>query len=265
MHTDRSDGRFPVDEVLARCARGGLDVVAITDHDLGPPLEPGPRDIEGRSIHLLGAAEISGMHDGHEHHLLVYFATAIPTAFHAFCAAQCRERAERYERAAARLGLYGLPPVPDDARRGERALTRLHLARALVTAGHAASIRDAFDRYLSERHGIVPPFALTFTDAIRIARSHGGITSWAHPSRQDAERYTAELAAAGLEGMEALRPSLDSEHRRVLRKIAHRHGLWLTGGSDWHGWTDEHQLGLFRVTGHEIAGFVQRLGDAAAA
>jgi len=265
LHTDRSDGRFPPEDVLARCARGGLDVVAITDHDLGPPVEPGPRVIEGRALHLLGAAEISGMHGGREHHLLVYFAKPIPEAFHAFCAGQCRERAARYERAVARLGLAGLPPASDEARRGERSLTRLHLAQHLVAAGHAASLRDAFGRFLSERHGIVPPFELAFTEAIRIARSHGGVTAWAHPPREDAEACTADFVAAGLEGMEVLRPSLDSEERRVLRKIAQRHGLWFTGGSDWHGWTDEHQLGLFRVMGREIEGFVQRLGSAAAA
>ncbi len=265
LHTDRSDGRFPPEDVLARCARAGLDAIAITDHDLGPPLSPGPHVVDGRSIHLLGAAEISGMHGDREYHLLVYFAGPIPPAFHAFCAGQCRERADRYERAVARLGVAGLPPASDDARRGERALTRLHLAQHLVEAGHAASIRDAFARFLSERHGMVPPFELPFTEAIRIARSHGGLTVWAHPSREDAERYTAELAAAGLEGMEVLRPSLDAKERRALRKIADRHGLLLTGGSDWHGWTDEQQLGLFRVTGREIEAFVQRIGGTLAA
>lgn len=265
LHTDRSDGRFPPEDVLERCARGGLDAVAITDHDLGPPLDPGRHVVAGRPIHLLGAAEISGMHDGREHHLLVYFAAAIPDAFRAFCTAQCQERAGRYEKTVQRLGLAGLPPPSDAARRGDLSLTRLHLAHHLVAAGHATSVRDAFARLLSERHGNVPPFDLPFTDAIRVARSHGGITSWAHPARADAERYTETFAAAGLQGMEVFRPSVDAEMRRVLRRIATRHGLLLTGGSDWHGWTDEQQLGLFRVTGREIEAFVKLIGAPAVA
>ena len=36
LHTNRSDGRFEPEEVLRRCAASGLEVVALTDHPLGP-------------------------------------------------------------------------------------------------------------------------------------------------------------------------------------------------------------------------------------
>jgi 3',5'-nucleoside bisphosphate phosphatase len=211
---------------------------------------------------VIGGAEVSGMHEGREFHLLAYFPGEIPDGFRTFCTEQCARRAERYAEATTRLPFRDLPAPSDAARRGEVALTRLHLAQALVAAKHVTNTREAFARFLGERHGHVPPIALSFVDAIRVSRSFGALTSWAHPSRKDAETHAAPFAAAGMQGLEVLRPGVSSEDRRVLRKIAARHGLFLTGGSDWHGWGDDGQLGLFQVLGREIESFVGALAAA---
>src|SRR5690606_6371890 len=139
-----------------------------------------------------------------------------------------------------------------------RALTRLHLAHRLVERGMAVSSSDAFSRYLSERHGHVPRLSFPMVDAIRLARSHGGITSWAHPSVPDVERYLGTFVAAGLQGIAGLRPCLDSRDRNYFRRTARRHGLFLTGGSDWHGWSDA-SPGLFRLQATELRDFLDTL------
>lgn len=238
------------------CAAGGLDVIALTDHDLAPALAPGPREIDGRPLHLIAGTELSGVLDGREYHVLVYFPGEIPPAFRAFCAAQCRERAERYDLARASLGL---PPSPDPtAADGARALTRLHLAHALIDAGLVRSRTEAFTQHLGDHHGKVRPLSLPFDEAIRVARDAGGLTSWAHPPRPALDRYVERLVAAGLQGLEGLRPGMSSDERKHVRKVANRFGLYLTGGSDWHGW-DANRPGLFRVTAAEIQGFVDAL------
>lgn len=263
LHTDRSDGRYPEDEVLERCARGGLEVVALTDHDLATALEPGLHQFGSRQLHLIAGAEVSGMHEGREFHLLVYFPGQIPEGFRDFCHDQVRGRARRYETAVARLGLPDLPGATDAARAGDKALTRLHLAHALVEAGHTVTVAEAFMRFLGDTLGHVPPIDIAYVDAIRIARSFGGVTSWAHPTAADAERYGATFTAAGLQGLEVLRPRLPGSERRALRRVARRLGLFVTGGSDWHGWTHPDDLGLFSVRRHEIGGFLDALHRAA--
>lgn len=259
MHSTRSDGRFDVDDVLVRAARGGLDVIAITDHDLAPALRPGIHEVEGRRIRVLGGAEMSGVHEASEFHLLVYFPGEVPDGFVAFCQSRCQERARRYATTVERLGFPGMPSPTQDAREGTVSLTRLHLAKALVEAGHVTSRAEAFSRFLSNRAGIVPTISLGFVEAIRAARTWGGITSWAHPPIDAVDRYVAEFAAAGLHGLEALRPTVSGPHRRRLRAAARRHGLLLTGGSDWHGWGDAEDLGLFRVEARDIRDFVDLL------
>ena len=262
MHTNRSDGRFAPDDVLARCARGGLDCVALTDHDLPPDISPGLHEIEGKSLLLLGGAEMSGSYAGREVHLLVYFAGDIPERFRSFCADATAARARRYDQAIANLGLPDLPTSDEAARRGEHALTRYHLAYALVAAGHAKTPWDAFDRLLNAEAGMVPAIEVDLIDALRAAHDVGGVTVWAHPPTEQVKEHAATLAREGLDGLEVLRPRLPSRDRRALRKAARELGLCVTGGSDWHGWTRPDDLGLFAVHRSELVSFFGALQSA---
>ena len=258
LHTTRSDGAFSPEEALLKCARGGLDIVALTDHDLVNDITPGLQRVGGRDLWVIAGAEISGMHEGTEYHLLVYFPGVVPEPFKALCRQQCEERAQRYDIAIQNLAVSGLVASDPIARAGHRALTRLHLARGLVAAGHATHVGDAFARFVGNRTGTVPHLTLSFTEAIRVATECGGLTSWAHPNPDDIERHLSTLVAAGLHGVEALRPTTTRRTRNILRRAAKRHGLFLTGGSDWHGWAGA-QVGLFGLQMHEISGFVDAL------
>ena len=260
LHSDRSDGRYPFETVVDRCLSGNLDLIAITDHDLTPPISPGFIERDGRRLFLIGAAEISGFHAETEQHLLVYFPGEIPGEFRDTCRELSKARAQRYDTAIGRLGIE-LPPADEAARRGERALTRHHLARAMVTAGHARDLRAAFAGPLNRTHGRVPTVELSFVEAIRLARHHGAITSWAHPSINDLSRFLPEFTAAGLHAIEAIRPLLSSKERRTYRRAAETHHLMLTGGSDAHGWHDA-ALGLFYVEALDLKPFFSALSQA---
>lgn len=253
MHSDRSDGRFPIDEVLARCSRSGLDVIALTDHDIVGPLETGDHPIEGRTVRVIAAAEVTGHHDGQELHLLVYFPGPVPAGFQAFCRAQVSERARRYEALRAKLPFEDLPEAPSEAHEGELALTRLHLARSLVAKGAAKDVQQAFSKYLGKD---VPDLGAPFEEAIRIALSFGGVPVWAHPTRAQAQKWLTPLAKAGLRGVEALRAHQDNKERWALRRMAKDQGCFITGGSDWHGWGDANLLGLFSVQKVDLDGFL---------
>jgi predicted metal-dependent phosphoesterase TrpH len=259
LHTDRSDGRFAPDEVLARAARGRLDLVAVSDHDLPNVIPAGVHTVDGHDVRVVAAAEISGTHAGREYHLLVYFPGDMPPAFRDWLTGRAQERAGRYEAAVHNLGVDGLPAPDDDARAGRRALTRHHLYRALKDAGHVRDARSGFAR-LSQT---VPLISLSFVDAIRAAREAGALTSWAHPSLVDAQTHVGTFVAAGLQGLEGARPALDRRTRNGLKTLTDKHGLLLTGGSDWHGWGGDGELGTFAVTGERARDFVARL-DAAA-
>jgi len=262
IHTSKSDGRLPGSEVLDRAIHGGLNWIAITDHDATGAIQPGVHVRPHGTVHVIGGAEISGIHEGMELHLLVYFPGDVPTDFLAFCQGRCQARASRYETGRASLDIQGIPPADASSRMGDRALTRLHLAQALVNMGHTRTIQHAFDTHLASRHGHVPSVELSFVDAIAIARAQGGLTSWAHPNPTQAERHLETFVEAGLQGLEVLRPQMKKSHTTRLKNLAKKHSLFITGGSDWHGWNDP-DLGKFAVEAQQIRGFLQALTAAA--
>jgi hypothetical protein len=176
--------------------------------------------------------------------------------FRAFLQERARLRADRYDAAVARLGYAELPLADAAARAGERSITRHHLYHALLAAGRVRDMREGYA--ILGGSNVVPLIELPFVDAIRGARAAGGLTSWAHPSLVDAQAWTRTFAAAGLEGLEGVRPNLDRRTRNGLKTLAETHGLLLTGGSDWHGWREQ-DLGAFAFTGERARAFLDRL------
>ena len=254
-HTDRSDGRHSAEDLLRAAVSGGVDVLAITDHDLPPAWPSGPVEIEGRPIWLLHAVELTGVWEGVEQHLLVYFPGEMPQDFRAFCHSRAQVRAARYDEAIRRLGLDGLPPADAAALAGERALTSFHLAQAMVQAGHVKTRAEAFTRLGK----LMPIQDLPFAEGIRLGREAGGVAVWAHPELARAMAWTGKLAKVGLQGIEGLRPGLGKSVRNTLRTLSRKHGVFLAGGSDWHGWHPM-RMGAFTLDAQQAAPFVAALG-----
>jgi predicted metal-dependent phosphoesterase TrpH len=161
-------------------------------------------------------------------------------AFEAALAAQRRRRRERFEKTVALLGELDLSI---DAHLGhlsgsdDDALGRPTVARALIEAGHATSVEDAFRRLLGwGMPAYVPRSGLGPVEAIEAIRAAGGLPSLAHfseaPGRIEVVR---ELADAGLGGLEVYYRSFDSATVVAVGEVATALHLVPTGGSDYHG------------------------------
>ena len=261
LHTNRSDGRLSPDDLIERCAKAGLHYIAITDHDLAPVWPCGRVETdEGHVVNIIHGVELSGAHDGKELHLLVYFSGEMPEGFRDFCRERTLWRVGRYERARKNLGLSGVKEADERAKAGEVSLTRHHMAIALVNSGHVDTVQQAFDKHLSSEKGLFPLVDIAFVKLIQMATEAGGVTSWAHPFPDDAENYMAEFAKAGLHGVEVYRPRRTKAERKGLKRLAAQHSLFVTGGSDWHGWRRD-SLGAFSMAGDLAGGFFKALED----
>lgn len=258
MHSHNSDGRLSPEALLENCAFAGLDCISITDHDLEPSIKAGRNLVGKKVIHVIHGAEISGRYEDRELHLLVYFPEEMPETFRAFCRSRAKARADRYNHACKQLGISSIPNADEKAQAGLRSLTRMHLAQHLVQQGITQTTHEAFQKYLGHSQGLFPLIDLSFLSAIDIARSCGGITSWAHPSWDLAEKWTPNFASAGLHALEAIRPSIKKKSRKRFERLATRHGLFLTGGSDWHGWKKD-PIGSFSINGDQSMDFLSAL------
>jgi len=252
-HSTVSDGSEPPSRIPEMAAAAGCSAVALTDHDSLAGLAEARAAAQRVGVTLVPGCEVScrkppaepgGTAVGGSVHVLVYFVEPGEGPLQDELVALRRDRAERNVRLRARLAELGVA-VDYDAMvaeaGGEAGLGRPHFARALVRAGAAADVDDAFDRFLADgRAAYVPKARLSPADVARLALASGGVAVLAHPltlglDPSALDRLVGELAAVGLGGLEAVYGRYTTDQRRGLRRMAERHGLVATGGSDYHG------------------------------
>ncbi len=282
-HTARSDGVLEPQELYRQMRAWGSTLVAITDHDtlagareliaagLGRPEGAGPRIIVGVEINTAIDEEIEAVGGTEERlgelHVLGLGVNPNDAAFEAVLVAQRGGRERRLQLTLGRLRELDLdvdghlPQVEG----GIDALGRPHVARALVSAGHAESVQDAFARYLVpgmpayvRRQGIGPRAAI---EAITAA---GGIASLAHsPWAPDEPEVMDELMRWGLRALEVHYHHWVDERIEAMGAVADARGLLRTGGSDYHGDTGTYAESQDSVQVPPVHG--QRLLEALAA
>lgn len=246
-HTTRSDGILEPAELVAAAAEAGVRLFALTDHDtLAGYREVQAAGVVPTGMTLLPGVEINalvdrdlGLWEG-ELHILGFGMDAYDAAFEDALAAQRNERRIRFWRTVERLRDIGLPidaevatldPTDDDA------LGRPTVARALVAAGHAVSVEDAFTRLIGHgAPGYVRRSGMGPEAAIRAIADAGGLPVLAHfreaPGRVGLLR---ELMAVGLAGLEVHYRSFDQATTDAVGAVADTLGLLRTGGTDYHG------------------------------
>ncbi|MFD5329193.1 PHP domain-containing protein [Streptomyces sp. NPDC127092] len=264
-HSTASDGTDTPAELVRKAAAAGLDVVALTDHDTtrgyGEAIAALPEGLT-----LVTGAELSCRYDGVSLHMLAYlFDPEEP----ALLAERELVRDDRVPRARAMVGKLqelGVPVTWEQVARiaGDGSVGRPHVAEALVELGVVPDVSGAFtSEWLADGgRAFVAKHELDPVDAIRLVKAAGGVTVFAHPlavKRGECvpESAVAELAEAGLDGIEVDHMEHDEPTRARLRGLAKELGLLVTGSSDYHGSRKTVGLGDF-TTDPEIYGEITR-------
>jgi 3',5'-nucleoside bisphosphate phosphatase len=253
-HTQRSDGVLPPLQLYEQMRAAGMWLVAITDHDslegyraiaaagLGGEAGPaGPQVVPGVEINTIGGDLTTRDQlgrEGEELHILGYGINVDDPAFRAIRHHQREARRARIARTLERLRELGMPVDQFlDADLSADALGRPHVARALISAGHAASVDDAFEHYLDwGRPAFVPRAGIGPQEAIQAITAAGGLAVLAHaPAAPDRPELMDVLQGWGLAGLEVYYRTFLPGTVARMRAFASRRGLLATGGSDYHG------------------------------
>jgi predicted metal-dependent phosphoesterase TrpH len=133
------------------------------------------------------------------------------------------------------------------------AIGRPHLARALVAAGYATSVHEAFNTLIGDHSdAFVSTCLFTPVDAVELILEADGVPIWAHPPGDLVEPLLPELVRAGLRGLEVYRPSHKRHDMLRYERICRTSGLLMSGGSDWHTPDAGSALGDFFVEAAEV-------------
>ncbi len=246
IHTAASDGQYAPAEVVRLAHVQGLTTIAITDHDTTDGVAEALAAAEGIALEVIPGVEISTDIPHSEVHILGYYVAYQDPSFQARLAPFRDSRLNRAQRMVAKLARMGLPLDWRRVRQiaGTATVGRPHVARAMVERGYVGSIDEAFDRYIN-RNGpaYVERLKISPADAIQFILEADGIPVLAHPLYES--YLVPELARHGLVGLEAYYLGYTPDETRFLVDLAARHGLLVTGGSDFHGEEvqPEHLLG----------------------
>ncbi|KMT01476.1 hypothetical protein BVRB_9g214830 [Beta vulgaris subsp. vulgaris] len=247
-HTICSDGFLSPSALVEKAHQNGVKVLALTDHDTMSGI-PEALQAAGRfGIKIIPGVEISSVfsttRDESEAeepvHILAYYSSCGPARFEELDQFLANIRDGRYLRAKNMLAKLAKLKKPVKWERVIKiagngvAPGRLHVARALLEAGHVEDLKQAFDRYL---HDGGPAYSKgsepSAEEAVQMVCKTGGIAVLAHPwALKNPSPVVNRLKEAGLHGIEVYR----SDGRlAVYSDLADAHGLLKLGGSDYHG------------------------------
>ncbi|MFE7814468.1 PHP domain-containing protein [Streptomyces sp. NPDC057433] len=264
-HSTASDGTDSPAELVHAAAAAGLDVVALTDHDTTRGHAEALAALPA-GLTLVTGAELSCRYDGISMHMLAYLFDPEEPALLAERELVRDDRVPRARGMVAKLNDLGVPVTWEQVARiaGDGSVGRPHIATALVELGVVETVNDAFtSQWLAD--GGRAHMAKHETDpfeALRLIKGAGGVAVFAHPAaskrgRTVPESAIAELAEAGLDGIEVDHMDHDPGTRARLRGLAKELGLLVTGSSDYHGSRKSCVPGEF-TTDPEVYGEITR-------
>ena len=236
-HTTASDGLLSPEQLVEKARQAGVQVLAVCDHDSTEGVDAAVAAGKRSGVEVIPAVEINTDVDEGEVHVLGYLLDHRQLWLQEFLRKLRDGRVNRARQMVEKLNALGIKI--DFARVRELArgaIGRPHVAWAIVEAGAAKSVDEAFTRYIG-RNGpaYVERLKVLPEEAVQVILRAGGIPVLAHPGWGFHEPLIPQLVAAGLEGLEAYYPDHTPAMQAHFLSLANQHNLLVTGGTDYHG------------------------------
>ncbi len=245
MHTLHSDGTFTPTELVELAKSKGLSCIALTDHDTLSGVEEAQTAGNRLGVEVIAGVEISAICDPGTMHILGYFIDPKSKQLQEKLEEIQEARRQRNPMIIEKLQALGIDITFEEVEResGGDQIGRPHFAKVLLQKGYVKNFDEAFEKYLTKgAPAYIDKRKLSSRDAISMIEEAGGVASLAHPKQLKLDSKPAEfekvldhLKSEGLKGIEVYSSCQNKEEAARYKKTAERLGLFVTGGSDFHG------------------------------
>ncbi|MGQ9645562.1 MAG: PHP domain-containing protein [Thermodesulfobacteriota bacterium] len=244
LHTTASDGVMTPAEIVNYAKKRGLLAIAITDHDTIEGVEEALLEGEKIGFEVIPGIEISAEHSPGSMHLLGYFIDIHCPLLKKRLEYLQKARAERNPKIAERLNQLGIDISLEEVLKasGGGQLGRPHFAQVLIEKGYVRSFQEAFEKFLKKgAPAYVEKMRFSPEESIHFIREASGVAVLAHPKTLQVDGYSEleslilRLVREGLRGIEVYYPEHSGAEIAQYKALAEKHGLLITGGTDYHG------------------------------
>lgn len=268
-HSRHSDGALSPTELVDLAAARQVQLLALTDHDTLSGCAEAAHACSARRIEFIYGSELTSLWRGREIHIVGLRLDPGSAPLRAHLNGVLQQRIERLRLIGEKLERAGLPGLDmvTEVLSLPGTPTRLHVAAALVTRGHARDVDDAFQRWLGTgKRGAVPAKWPGIEAALAAIRAAGGLGVLAHPHRYKLSagalaELCREFRQAGGAGIEVSLPGLSPKNAARAASLARRFELAGSCGSDFHApglpWRP---LGRFAKLPEGVVPITERLG-----
>lgn len=259
VHSVLSDGTDSPRDIVDKAKTLGIDVLSITDHDCIGAVKQVGDYAEQNGITYVNGVELSTFATC-EIHVLGYCFDPDNARLLEKLDYFEKKRKERAGLILDRLFQLGIKLDRDSLPTDSASVGRLHIAKLMVAQGFAASIPEAFDKYLGANgKAYYPSKRITPMQGVELIKQAKGLPVIAHPLRFLQQGKIVPLIEGlkpfGLEGIEAYYPVHDAATCATLNRLARKYGLIATGGTDYHGGNRNVELGSVDV---KLDGFTMK-------
>jgi predicted metal-dependent phosphoesterase TrpH len=232
------------EELVARAAANGVEVLALTDHDGVSGLAEARARAEAEHLRFVDGVEISVTWEGSAVHIVGLQIDPENPVLRSGLESIREGRARRAKKMGDALAAAGVPDSLAGAKtyaENPDLISRSHFARHLVKTGRAPDVKSVFQSYLVKgKPGFVPHQWASLAQAVSWIRASGGIAVVAHPGRYkfpkpELQAFLAQFRDCGGAAIEVVTGSHSPEQYLEFARVAREFGLAASRGSDYHG------------------------------
>jgi predicted metal-dependent phosphoesterase TrpH len=238
-HSYYSDGTLSPTDLIKHAKEVGLDMIALTDHDTIKGIEEAQSAAIKYGVKLIKGLEISTFNEnGLSMHILgldIKNLSIIEDVLQHLKGLREKRNVHILEQLKENYGID--INYSDMEKEFKGTIGKGNISQYLTHKGYYPTYKDANMVVMQYRNFLC---GIEVEKAINLIHQAGGLAFLAHPhslklNDEDLEKQIVKLQNMGLDGLEYAHSNHTLEQTQLYKNIAHKLGLKLSAGSDYHG------------------------------